>query len=137
MPTAPGQTVQLTWTGTIAPQANPSSDCMSLPTADSHTVNISVPNGLYDSLAAARSPSAEAYRQQVVRDRGPLRGADCILMRELVRAQEALERTQWARAVAQQVQRQVVATDPTATEPRLVRVGSRSSDQRGLARPAS
>ncbi|MFL6661051.1 MAG: hypothetical protein ACJ8G7_02665, partial [Rhizobacter sp.] len=33
---------------------------------------------LYDSLAAARSPSAEAYRQQVLRDRGPLRGADCI-----------------------------------------------------------
>ncbi len=91
---------------------------------------------LYDSMAAARNPSADKYRQQVLRDRGPLRGADCILMREIVRAQEALERTQWARTVAEQVQRQVSAADAAGAEPRLIRVGSRHDHRAASGRRA-
>ncbi len=89
---------------------------------------------LYDSMNAARNPSAEEYRRQVLSDRGPLRGADCIIMREIVRAQESLERTQWARTVAEHVQRQTAPADPGTSEPRLVRVGSRS-DQRVAGAP--
>lgn len=80
---------------------------------------------VYDSMAATRHPSAEAYRQQVLSDRGVLRGADFIVMREIVRAQEALERTQWARSVAENLQRHHARLDGNA-EPRLVRIGPRS-----------
>jgi hypothetical protein len=86
---------------------------------------------LYDSMTVARNPSAEAYRRQVLSDRGPLRGADYVIMREIVRAQESLERTQWARTVAEHVQRQAPSADPGASEPRLVRVGSRSDQRTG------
>ena len=46
----PGQHLTVTWTGTIPPGANPTSDCTTdLPTAvDSHAIKISVPKGLYD-----------------------------------------------------------------------------------------
>jgi hypothetical protein len=88
---------------------------------------------LYDSMALARNPSAEAYRCQVLRDRGALRGADFVVMREIVRAQESLERTQWARTVAEHVQRQVPAADAASSEPRLVRVGSRHDQRTGSA----
>lgn len=49
-----GGTVTHTWTGTILPGANASSNCASLPEAlsDVHTVTIDVPAGLYDSLGA-------------------------------------------------------------------------------------
>jgi len=80
---------------------------------------------LYDTVAVARNPSAEEYRRQVLADRGPLRGADCVVMREIVRTQESLERTHWARAVTERVQRAAPAADPAAREPRLVRVASR------------
>ena len=88
---------------------------------------------LYDSMAVARSPSAEEYRRQVLKDRGPLRGADFIIMREIVRAQESLERTQWARTVAEYVQRQVPSADTGTSEPRLIRVGSRNDQRTGNA----
>src|SRR5688572_10400580 len=49
-----GVTVTHTWTGTILPGANATSNCASLPEAlsDVHTVAVSVPAGLYDSLGA-------------------------------------------------------------------------------------
>lgn len=49
-----GVTVTHTWTGTILPGANATGDCASLPEAlsDVHTVAVSVPAGLYDSLGA-------------------------------------------------------------------------------------
>jgi hypothetical protein len=49
-----GGTVTHTWTGTILPGANASSNCSSLPEAlsDVHTVTIGVPAGLYTSLGA-------------------------------------------------------------------------------------
>jgi hypothetical protein len=91
---------------------------------------------LYDSMAAARNPAAEEYRRQVLRDRGALRGADFVVMREIVRTQESLERTQWARTVAEQVQRQMPEADPGTSEPRLIRVGSRHDQRTGTARRA-
>ena len=92
---------------------------------------------LYDSMTAARCPAAEEYRRQVLRDRGLLRGADYVIMREIVRAQESLERSKWARTVAEHIQRQVPPADPGTSEPRLIRVSSRH-DQRagGTARRA-
>jgi hypothetical protein len=77
---------------------------------------------LYNTLKVTRHAAAEAYRERVLRHRGPLRGVDYIVMREIVRAQESLERTQWARTVAEQIQRQPTPADAAASEPRLVRV---------------
>ena len=90
---------------------------------------------LYESVAAARHPAAEEYRRHVLRARGPLRGMDFIIMRDIVRTQDALDRTQWARSVAEALQRPARATDSLASEPRLVRVGSRGDQREGsLAR---
>src|SRR5687768_15784631 len=49
-----GTTVTHTWTGTILPGANATSNCASLPEAlsDVHTITIAVPAGLYASLGA-------------------------------------------------------------------------------------
>ncbi len=49
-----GTTVTHTWTGTILPGANATSNCASLPEAlsDVHTITIDVPAGLYASLGA-------------------------------------------------------------------------------------
>src|SRR5947209_2064599 len=53
VPDTPGQTVQVTWTGTIPPGTNPTSDCNggTSPT-DDHNVTIEVPAGLYQGLTA-------------------------------------------------------------------------------------
>lgn len=54
VPTTIGQSVTVTWTGTILPGANATSNCTSLPEAasDTHTIGISVPPGAYDSVKA-------------------------------------------------------------------------------------
>lgn len=92
---------------------------------------------LYESAAMARHPAAEEYRRQVLRDRGPLRGMDFIIMRDIVRTQDGLDRTQWARSVAEALQRPTRASDSLSSEPRLVRVGSRGNQREGsLARRA-
>jgi hypothetical protein len=57
VPTTPGQTVTVTWTGTVLPGANPSSEC-GQPTdvgQDSHEVQLSVPPGTYDSVTVLAS----------------------------------------------------------------------------------
>jgi len=91
---------------------------------------------LYESVAAIRHPAAEEYRRHVLKDRGPLRGMDFIIMRDIVRTQDARDRTQWARSVAEALQRPARVSDSLSSEPRLVRVGARG-DQRenGVARP--
>lgn len=53
VPSTAGGTATITWTGTIPPGVNPASDCDSgLSPEDHHTVDISVPAGLYDTLSA-------------------------------------------------------------------------------------
>jgi hypothetical protein len=53
VPTAPGETVTVTWEGTVMPGANPTNEC-GLPTdvgADTHDVDLSVPDGAYDQVS--------------------------------------------------------------------------------------
>src|ERR1043166_3939111 len=55
VPSTIGQTVSVTWTGTIPPLANASSDCTALadlPAADTHTTTINVPPGAYNTVTA-------------------------------------------------------------------------------------
>lgn len=60
---------------------------------------------LYDTTRLTQTPAAEQYRQRVLRGRGCLRGVDCILMREIVRVDEAMTQMRPARALADQIQR--------------------------------
>jgi hypothetical protein len=55
VPSTVGQTVSVTWTGTIPPLANATSDCTALadlPAADTHTSTINVPAGVYNTVSA-------------------------------------------------------------------------------------
>jgi hypothetical protein len=54
VPSTIGQTVSVTWTGTIPAAANPTSDCSTVPAAlaDEHQSTVSVPAGVYNSLDA-------------------------------------------------------------------------------------
>ena len=54
VPSATGQTVTHTWTGTILPGANATSNCAGVPAelSDRHSVSVTVPSGAYDSLKA-------------------------------------------------------------------------------------
>jgi len=79
---------------------------------------------LYAALSLTSRHVAEEYRQRILRERGFLRGADYVMMRELVQAQEALDRVRPARSVAEQFQSMPVTPVPSAHEPRLFRVGS-------------
>jgi hypothetical protein len=67
-----------------------------------------------------------------LRERGFLRGADYVMMRELVQAQEALERVRAARSVAEQFQSLPVAAQTNVHEPRLVRVGAARDSSEAL-----
>ncbi|HEY0858645.1 MAG TPA: hypothetical protein VGE16_16390 [Albitalea sp.] len=81
---------------------------------------------LYKASLMTRDPAAEAYRRRILSERGPLRGADYLVMREIVRANDAMEMTRIARTVAEQLNR-VDAAAPDAAhgkEPRLVSVAS-------------
>lgn len=77
---------------------------------------------LYSAISLTRYEVAEEYRQCTLRERGPLRGADYVMMCELVQAKEALERVRPARSVAEQLQLLPVAAEAPVHEPRLVRV---------------
>jgi len=79
---------------------------------------------LYDARSLTRHVIAEEYRQRILRERGPLRGADFIMMRELVQAQETLARVRAARSVAELLQSLPVPAPAIIHEPRLVRVGA-------------
>jgi len=96
---------------------------------------------LYDARSLTKHGIAEEYRQRTLQERGLLRGADFVMMRELVQAQEALARVRAARSVAEQFQSLPVAAQAIVHEPRLVRVGA-ARDKReplnaemSLARP--
>ena len=77
---------------------------------------------LYKTMSLTHNTAAEDYRQRVLRDRGPLRGVDYVMMREIVHAHESLEQTRSTRSVAEQIQLQAVPVEPNTLERRLVRV---------------
>lgn len=59
VPTAVGQSVTVSWTGTVLPGVNPSSEC-GLPSdvgADTHTETLIVPAGTYDSVTVDATAS--------------------------------------------------------------------------------
>jgi hypothetical protein len=52
VPTVPGQSVTVTWSGTTLPGANPGSECSATSLgADSHAVGIAVPTGTYTTVS--------------------------------------------------------------------------------------
>jgi hypothetical protein len=59
---------------------------------------------LYKTYLLTRNAAAKAYRDTVLRERGVVRGVDCVLMREIARADEERVMTLTARGVADQVQ---------------------------------
>jgi hypothetical protein len=87
---------------------------------------------LYSAMGLTRYEVAEEYRLRTLRERGPLRGADHVMMQELVQAQQALERVRPARAVAEQLQSLPVHAPVTVQEPRLVRVGVARDSSEGV-----
>lgn len=79
---------------------------------------------LYKTMSLVRHEAAETYRRTVLRERGPLRGLDYVMMRELVATHDALERMRPASTVAEQLQSQPKPIEALSAEPRLVQVGS-------------
>jgi hypothetical protein len=92
---------------------------------------------LYDARSLLRHGIAEEYRQRTLQERGLLRGADYVMMRELVQAQEALARVRAARSVAEQLQSLPVAAQAVVHEPRLVRVGAARDNREPLTAETS
>lgn len=78
---------------------------------------------LYKAAGLLRHEAAESYRQTVICERGPLRGLDYVMMRELVAAHDAMERMRPARAVAELLQCRPGSIEAPTSEPRLVQVG--------------
>jgi len=87
---------------------------------------------LYDARSLTRHGIAEEYRQRTLHERGALRGAHYVMMRELVQAQEALARVRAARSVAEQFQSLPVVAQAIIHEPRLVRVGAARDNRDSL-----
>jgi hypothetical protein len=77
---------------------------------------------LYETLRLTDHAAGEDYRRRTRDDRGPLRGIDYILMRELVRLESSMEQLRPARVVAEEVQQPTPALDRGPPEPRLVAV---------------
>ncbi|HEX2541490.1 MAG TPA: hypothetical protein VHM00_10455 [Caldimonas sp.] len=78
---------------------------------------------LYKAMGLTRHETAEDYRTQTLAARGPLRGMDYILMREMVRVQESLEQMRPARSVSEQLQLLPAPVAAGSPEPRLVHIG--------------
>jgi hypothetical protein len=59
VPTTPGQSVTVTWTGTVLPGVNTSSECGAITDvgADTHTETIIVPAGAYDTVTVTATAS--------------------------------------------------------------------------------
>jgi len=91
---------------------------------------------LFKTMNLTHYPAAEEYRQRVVRERGRLRGVDYVMMKEIVRNQEALEQALPARAVAEKIQLlPAPTTTSTGAKPRLVS-SRRESKSKALAETA-
>lgn len=80
---------------------------------------------VYEAVQLVRYAGAEDYRQRVLGERGSLRGMDCVLMRQIVRAQQQMDETRAARAVAEALQSPTAAEPIRPAGPNLVRIASR------------
>lgn len=84
---------------------------------------------LYETLSVARHDAADEYRCKVLNDRGLLRGADYVLMCEIVRVHDALDRALPASSVVEALQLLPAPSPPAhegdGSEPRLVPIASR------------
>ncbi len=82
---------------------------------------------LYDTFSVARHEAADEYRCKVLNERGLLRGADYVLMCEIVRVHEALDRARPASFVVEALQLLPTpapnADDAGGAESRLVPIG--------------
>lgn len=79
---------------------------------------------LYKTTGLLHHEAAESYRQSVLRERGPLRGLDFVIMRELVGIHDSIDQLRPARTVAEQLQFLAAPIEILSAEPRLVQVGS-------------
>jgi hypothetical protein len=77
---------------------------------------------LYETLGVSRHPAADEYRRKVLDERGLLRGADYVLMGEIVRIHDALDRARPANVVVEALQLLPAppADDGEGSEPHLV-----------------
>ena len=83
---------------------------------------------LYETLSVARHEAADEYRCKVLNERGLLRGADYVLMCEIVRVHEALDRARPANFVVEALQLLPALSSPAddggGGEPRLVPIAA-------------
>lgn len=83
---------------------------------------------LYETLSVARHDAADEYRCKVLNERGLLRGADYVLMCEIVRVHEALDRARPANFVVEALQLLPALSPPADDggdgEPRLVPIAA-------------
>jgi hypothetical protein len=83
---------------------------------------------LYETLSVARHEAADEYRCKVLNERGLLRGADYVLMGEIVRVHQALDRARPANFVVEALQLLPAPPSPAddggTAEPRLVPVAA-------------
>ncbi len=78
---------------------------------------------LYKASFVMRDSAADAYRRRILSERGPLRGVDYLMMREIAAANDALDMTRLARSVAEQLKQvDAVHSGGQAKEPRLLSV---------------
>ncbi|MEO8312578.1 MAG: hypothetical protein ABI520_15530 [Caldimonas sp.] len=82
---------------------------------------------LYKAASLTGNETAEDYRSRTLASRGSLRGADYVILRELMRAQELADQARPASAVADHLQRlSMREPEPVGTasgsEPRLVQI---------------
>ncbi len=79
---------------------------------------------LYETFSVNRHGAADEYRRKVLEERGMLRGADYVLMCEIVRLHEALDRARPASVVVEALQLLPAPSPPAddggGPEPRLV-----------------
>lgn len=79
---------------------------------------------LYETFSVNRHGAADEYRRKVLEERGLLRGADYVLMCEIVRLHEALDRARPASVVVEALQLLPAPAPPAddggGPEPRLV-----------------
>lgn len=87
---------------------------------------------VYEAAQLTLYAGAEDYRQRVLGDRGALRGMDCVLMRQIVRAQQQMDEARAARAVADALQSPAAAEPIRPAGPSLVRVATRSGARQRL-----
>ena len=86
---------------------------------------------VHKTMALTHYPAADEYRQRVLRERGWLRGVDYVMMKEIVRVQDALEQALPTRSVAERLQLLPAPQKSGAKsqKPRLVRVTSQADLQ--------